>query len=56
LPPIACVDIDLGQHELVEEVLGVEARVCVAQFVASVYMTTPLRDRPDAGLRTIAQF
>jgi hypothetical protein len=22
LPPIACADIDLGQHELVEEVLG----------------------------------
>ena len=55
LPPIACVDIDLGQHELVEEVLGVDARVCVAQYVASVYMTTPLRNRSDAILRAIAQ-
>jgi hypothetical protein len=55
LPSIACVDIDLGQHELVEEVLGVDARVCVAQYVASVYMTTPLRDRSDAILRAIAQ-
>ena len=36
LPPIASVDIDLRQHELVEEVLGVDARACVAQYVASV--------------------
>jgi hypothetical protein len=53
LPPIASVDIDLGQHELVEEVLGVDAHMCVAQYVASVYTTTPLRDRVDAVLRTI---
>ena len=39
LPPIASVDIDLGQHELVEEALGVDARACVAQHIApeSVY-------------------
>jgi len=55
LPPIASVDIDLGQHELVEEVLGVDARACVAQYVASVYTTTPLRDRADAILRALAQ-
>jgi hypothetical protein len=30
LPPIASADIDLGQHELVEEVLGVDARSCIA--------------------------
>lgn len=53
LPPIASVDIDLGQHELVEDVLGVDALVCAAQYVASVYTTTPLRDRVDAVLRTI---
>ena len=55
LPPIASVDVDLGQHELVEEVLGVDARVCVAQYVASVYTTTPLRSRADAILRAIEQ-
>ncbi len=55
LPPIASVDIDLGQHELVEEVLGVDARACVAQYVASVYTTTPLRDRADAILRALEQ-
>jgi hypothetical protein len=55
LPPIASADIDLGQHELVEEVLGVDARACVAQYVVSVYTTTPLRDRADAILRALAQ-
>ena len=55
LPPIAVADIDLGQHELVEEVLAVDARACVAQYVTSVYTTTPLRDRADALLRAIEQ-
>jgi hypothetical protein len=55
LPPIASVDIDLGQHELVEEVLRLDARACVAQYVASVYTTTPLRNRADAILRAIEQ-
>ena len=54
LPPIASVDIDLGQHELVEEVLG-DARACVAQYVASVYTTTPLRNRADAMVRALEQ-
>jgi hypothetical protein len=30
LPLLASVDIDLGQHELVDDVLGVDARACVA--------------------------
>ena len=55
LPPIAVADIDLGQHELVEEVLGVDARACVAQYATSVYTTTPLRDRADAVLQAIEQ-
>ena len=49
------LDIDLGQHELVEEVLGVDARACVAQYVASVYTTTPLRNRADAMVRALEQ-
>jgi hypothetical protein len=48
LPPISAVDIDLGQHELVEEVLGVDAHACVAQYVTSVYTTTPLGERANA--------
>lgn len=53
LPPIAAAEIDLGQHELVDEVLGVDAHMCVAQYVASVYKTTPLDARVDAVLRAI---
>lgn len=53
LPPMASVEIDLGQHELVEEVLGIDAHMCVAQYAASVYTTTPMRDRAAAILQTI---
>lgn len=55
LPPIAVADIDLGQHELVEEVLGIDARACVAQYVTSVYTTTPLADRAEAVQNAIEQ-
>ena len=55
MPPIAGIDIDLGQHELVEEVLAVDARACVAQYASSVYATTPLRYRADAILRALEQ-
>ena len=55
LLPIAVADIDLGQHELVEEVLGVDAHGCVAQYAASVYTTSPLRDRADAVLQALEQ-
>ena len=51
LPPIARAEIDLGQHELVDEVLSVDAQACVAQYVASVYLTTPIRGRADAVLQ-----
>ena len=53
LVPIATGDIDLGQHELVEEVLGVDANACAAQYVASVYTTTPLPARASAVLAAI---
>jgi len=55
LPPITCVDIDLGQHELVEEELGVDVRACVAQYAASVYTTATLRERADAVIRALEQ-
>jgi hypothetical protein len=42
LLPVARGDISLGQHEMVEEVLNVDMHVTVAQYVASVYTTTPL--------------
>lgn len=55
LPPIAVMDIDLGQHELVDEVLAVDAHTCVAQYVTSVYTTTPLSQRADALLNAMEQ-
>jgi hypothetical protein len=53
LVPIAGGEIDLGQHEIVEEVLGVDAQTCAAQYVASVYTTTPLPERATAVLAAI---
>jgi tetratricopeptide (TPR) repeat protein len=41
LLPIAEVEIDLGQHETVDEVLGSDIAACAAQYVVSVYMTSP---------------
>ena len=48
LVPVARGDISLGQHEMVEEVLNVDMHVTVAQYVASVYTTTPLGGRARA--------
>lgn len=48
LPPITEVEIDLGQHEMVDEVLTIDPQECAAQYVASVYWTTPLEDRAEA--------
>jgi hypothetical protein len=48
LPPIADVEIDLGQHEMVDEVLTVDVHDCAGQYVVSVYATTQLDKRADA--------
>ena len=53
LIPISTVDIDLGQHELVDDVLTVEVHTCVAQYVTSVYTTTPLPERAGAVFNAI---
>jgi hypothetical protein len=53
LIPISTVDIDLGQHELVDDVLSVDVHACVAQYVTSVYTTTPLADRAGAVFKAI---
>ena len=47
------MDIDLGQHELVDDVLTVDVHTCVAQYVTSVYTTTPLPERAGAVLKAI---
>lgn len=53
LLPLATVDIDLGQHELVDDALSVDVHACIAQYVTSVYTTTPVGDRANAVFKTI---
>ncbi|MEN0064118.1 MAG: hypothetical protein AAGA48_18345 [Myxococcota bacterium] len=53
LIPIARAEIDLGQHEMVEEVLGVDPADCAAQYVVSVYMTSPTKERGESVLSAI---
>ena len=48
LLPVAQGDINLGQHEMIEEVLHVDVHAAVAQYVTSVYTTTPLGGRANA--------
>lgn len=55
LLPLAAAEIDLGEHELIDEVLTVDAHTCVAQYVTSVYTTTPVNQRADAVLRAMDQ-
>ena len=53
LIPIDNVDIDLGQHEMLDEVLGVDVATCAAQYVVSVYMTSTPKKRARAVLSAI---
>jgi len=53
LVPLAEAEIDLGQHETVDEVLTVDLHECAARHVASVYTTTPIDDRVEAVWRAI---
>lgn len=48
LRPIGEGEIDLGQHEMVEEVLGVDPGDCAARYVVCAYMTTAPARRPEA--------
>ena len=48
LVPIAEAEIDLGQHEIVDEVLTVDIHDCTRRYVAAVYCTSSLENRADA--------
>jgi tetratricopeptide (TPR) repeat protein len=48
LPPLEDAEIDLGQQELLDEVLTESLRDCAARYAVAVYWTTPLEQRPDA--------
>jgi hypothetical protein len=55
LIPIGEGDIDLGQHEMVDEVLGVDLADCAAQYVVSAYMTATPTTRSEAVLTAIGE-
>jgi hypothetical protein len=53
LRPIAGAEIDVGQHEMVEEVLSVDLHDCVGRYLLAVYLETPAQRRVDALLKAI---
>ncbi|MEO8183589.1 MAG: hypothetical protein ABI895_32560 [Deltaproteobacteria bacterium] len=53
LLPLGNADIDLGQHEILDEVLGVDIAACAAQYVVSMYMTAAPRNRAQAVLTAV---
>jgi tetratricopeptide (TPR) repeat protein len=48
LPPLAAAEIDLGQQELLDEVLIENLGDCAARYAVAVYWTTPLVERAEA--------
>jgi len=55
LLPISEVEIDLGQHEMVDEVLGSDVDKCAAQYVVSMYMVAEPDQRAQAVRAAIAE-
>ncbi len=55
LGPIGDGQIDLGQHELADEVLGVDLCECAAQFVVSAYMVSEPAQRAGAVYAAIGE-
>jgi len=48
LRPIGEGEIDLGQHETADEVLGVDTGECAAQYVVAAYMISVPEERAEA--------
>jgi len=46
--PLSEGEIDLGQHEMLDEVLGVDVADCAAQYVVAMYMTAAPAHRAKA--------
>lgn len=55
LRPIGDGEIDLGLHEMVDEVLGADTTACAAQYVVSTYMLSPPPERAAAVRAAIAE-
>lgn len=59
LVPMADLEIDLGQHELVDEMLCVDPSECATQYVVSAYMAADPRQRAEAvrtAIREVHEF
>jgi len=55
LIPIGNGDLDLGQDELVDEVLGVDIDACAKQYVVAMYMTASPKTRARAVCSAIGE-
>ena len=53
LLPVGDGEIDLGQHEMLDEVLGVDLADCAAQYVVATYMTSAPATRAQAVLAAL---
>jgi hypothetical protein len=53
LLPIGNLDIDLGQHEMLDEVLGVDVAACASQYAVCMYMIATPQNRGKAVLSAI---
>ena len=53
LLPIADAEIDLGQHEMIEEVLSVDLHDCVGRYLLAVYVEAPAKRRVEAIVNAI---
>jgi hypothetical protein len=53
LLPLSEGEIDLGQDEMFEEALGLDAADCAAQYVVAVYMTSAPDQRADVVFTTV---
>jgi hypothetical protein len=55
LIPLGEGDIDLGHHELIDEVLGVDVDACATQYVVAMYMTAAPKSRARAVYSAIEE-
>jgi len=53
LGPIAEFEIDLGQHEMLDEVLTMDTMACASQYVVATYMTSAPARRAQAVLKAV---
>ncbi|MEW6220455.1 MAG: hypothetical protein AB1634_13105 [Thermodesulfobacteriota bacterium] len=55
LPPLNEGEIDLGQHELIGEVLSTDETDCTVQYLVAVYMTTEPEERARALMEAYSE-